>query len=90
VPAPSVGFDIDFGGPRWGSSYNNANFALLARVMLPKLVNPGVNLTDAGYPDRDLTSGTMYKQYVQDEIFEPLGIIGADLDVTDQNPTIGY
>ncbi len=88
--APTVGFDDDYHGPRWGGSYNNANFALLARVVLPKLVNPAVNLTAANYADRDLTSGTMYKQYVQDEIFEPLGVVGADLDVTDPNPTLGY
>ena len=53
-------------------------------------LNPGINLTAANYADRDLTSGTMYKEYVQDEIFEPLGIVGADLDVTDPNPTMGY
>jgi CubicO group peptidase (beta-lactamase class C family) len=90
VAPPTVGFDGDYNGPRWGGSYNNANFAILARVVLPKLVNPGINLTAANYADRDLTSGTMYKQYVQDEIFEPLGIVGADLDVTDPNPTLGY
>jgi CubicO group peptidase (beta-lactamase class C family) len=88
--APTVGFDTDYHGPHWGGSYNNANFALLARVVLPKLINPGINLTAANYADRDLTSGTMYKEYVQDEIFEPLGIAGADLDVTDPNPTMGY
>jgi CubicO group peptidase (beta-lactamase class C family) len=90
VAAPSVGFDADYHGPRWSGSYNNANFALLARVVLPKLVFPGINLTAANYADRDLTSGTIYKQYVRDEVFEPLGIFGADLDVTDPNPTMGY
>ena len=87
--APTVGFDSDYHGPRWGGSYNNANFALLAQVVLPKLINPGINLTAANYADRDLTSGTMYKEYVQDEIFEPLGIVGADLDVDRSEPDDG-
>jgi hypothetical protein len=90
VAPPSVGFDADYHGPRWGGSYNNANFTLLARVVLPKLINPAINLTDANYANRDLTSGTIYKNYVRSEIFEPLGIVGADLDVTDPTPTMGY
>lgn len=90
APGPDDEYDPVYHGPVWDGSYNNANFALLARVVLPKLVNPAINLTAANYPDRDLTSGTIYKHYVQDEIFEPLGIFGADLDVTDPYPTLGY
>lgn len=89
LPAPTVAADGVYDAPRWGSSYNNANFSLLAKVVLPKLLNPGINLTAANYANRDATSGGIYKEYVQDEIFAPLGIV-ADLAPADVNPAKGY
>lgn len=89
LPAPTVAADAVYDTPRWGYSYNNANFSLLAKVVLPKLLNPGINLTAANYANRDATSGGIYKQYVQNEIFAPLGIT-ADLTPTDANPAMGY
>jgi CubicO group peptidase (beta-lactamase class C family) len=89
LPAPTFEADDVYATPRWGSSYNNANFSLLAKVVLPKLLNPGINLTAANYANRDATSGGIYKEYVQDEIFAPLGIV-ADLAPTDVNPAKGY
>lgn len=89
LPAPNVAADGVYDTPRWTPSYNNANFSLLAKVVLPKLLNPGINLTAANYTNRDATSGGIYKEYVQDEIFAPLGIV-ADLAPTDVNPAKGY
>jgi CubicO group peptidase (beta-lactamase class C family) len=90
---PNVAADDVYDGPRWnlGDNYNNANFTLLARVVLPKLLNPALDLTAAAFPGiRDSVSGAVYSSYVQDNIFEPLGINGADLEGDDANPAKGY
>ena len=94
LPAPNVATDDVYDGPRWnlGDNYNNANFTLLARVVLPKLQAPALNLTAPAFPggQRDSLSGVFYRGYVQNEIFEPLGILGADLEGNDANPARGY
>ncbi|MFO0912585.1 MAG: serine hydrolase domain-containing protein [Pirellulales bacterium] len=93
LSAPNVAADDIFDGPRWnlGDNYSNANFTLLARVVLPKLLNPALNLTAASFPGlRDSISGTVYANYINTEIFEPLGITGADLVGNDANPAKGY
>ncbi|HEY1067548.1 MAG TPA: serine hydrolase domain-containing protein, partial [Pirellulales bacterium] len=89
LPAPTVAADAVYATPRWGYSYNNANFSLLAKVVLPKLLNPALNLTAANFVNRDATSGALYKTYVQNEIFAPLGIT-ADLAPSEANPAKGY
>ena len=89
LPAPTVPADDVYDAPRWSSSYNNANFSLLAKVVLPKLLNPALDLTAAAFVNRDLISGTIYKTYVQNEVFAPLGITG-DLAPTQANPAKGY
>jgi len=93
LPMPNVAADATYGTPRWnlGDNYNNANFTLLARVVLPKLVSPALNLSAALFPGlRDSLSGSLYRNYVQDEIFEPLGVLGADLAGNDAFPAKGY
>ena len=93
IMAPNVAADDVYDAPRWnlGDNYNNVNFTLLARVVLPKLINPGLDLTAAAFPGlRDAISGLTYSGYVQNEIFEPLGIAGADLIGNDANPAKGY
>lgn len=93
LTAPNVAADDVYDGPRWnlGDNYNNVNFTLLARVVMPKLLNPALDLTAAAFPGlRDAVSGAMYSSYVQNEIFEPLGIDGADLEGDDANPAKGY
>lgn len=93
LSAPNVATDDVFDGPRWnlGDNYSNANFTLLARVVLPKLLNPALNLTAALFPGlRDSVSGAIYSNYINTEIFEPLGITGADLVGNDANPAKGY
>jgi CubicO group peptidase (beta-lactamase class C family) len=100
LPAPNVAADDVYDSQRWNltpangfpeGNYNNANFTLLARVVLPKLINPALNLSAANYPGtRDAASGAMYTNYVQNEIFEPLGIVGADMIGNDANPARGY
>jgi hypothetical protein len=100
LPAPNVMSDNVYDAPRWNltaangypeGNYNNANFTLLARVVLPKLIYPALNLTAAVYPGaRDAISGALYTAYVQDEIFEPLGVFGADMVGNDANPVKGY
>ncbi len=93
LTAPNVGADDVYDGPRWnlGDNYNNVNFTLLARVVMPKLLNPDLDLTAATFPGiRDSVSGAVYSSYVQNEIFEPLGIDGADLEGDDANPAKGY
>lgn len=89
LPAATVPADGVYATPRWGYSYNNANFSLLAKVVLPKLLNPAINLTAANYANRDATTGAIYKAYVQNEIFAPLGIT-ADLAPSEVNPAKGY
>lgn len=74
----------------WNYSYNNANFTLLARVVLPRLINPGLDLTAATFANRDAVSGAIYKEYVQDEIFTPIGVTGADMTTNVANPAKGY
>ncbi len=93
LPAPNVAADDVYDGPRWnlGDNYNNANFTLLARVVMPKLLNPGLDLTAAAFPGiRDSISGAIYANYVANEIFEPMGIDGANLEGDDANPAKGY
>jgi hypothetical protein len=93
ISAPNVLADDVYDAPRWdlGDNYNNLNFTLLARVALPKLLNPALDLTAASFPGlRDSISGAIYSNYVRDEIFEPLGIDGADLVGNDANPAKGY
>ncbi|MDZ4782073.1 MAG: serine hydrolase [Planctomycetia bacterium] len=96
LTAPNVAADNVFDGPRWdlndaSGNYNNVNFTLLARVVLPKLITPAINLTAAAFPGaRDAVSGLIYSNYVQNEIFEPMGIDGADLSGNDANPAKGY
>ncbi|MCA9236811.1 MAG: beta-lactamase family protein [Planctomycetales bacterium] len=89
LPAPTIAADGVYATPRWNSSYNNANFSLLAKVVLPKLLNPLINLTAANYANRDSTSGVLYRNYVQSNILQPLGI-NADLKPTDGTPAKGY
>lgn len=93
LPNPNVAADDVYDGPRWnlGDNYNNANFTLLARVVMPKLLNPALDLTAASFPGiRDSISGAIYASYVTNEIFEPMGINGADLEGNDANPAKGY
>lgn len=93
LPAPNVPTDTVYGGPRWNlaDNFNTANFTLLARVVLPKLINPSLDLTESAYPgQRDAVSGSLYAKYVREQIFEPLGIVGADLVGNDSNPAKGY
>lgn len=93
LPAPNVAADDVYDAPRWnlGDNYNNANFTLLARVVMPKLLNPALDLTAAAFPGiRDSITGAIYASYVSNEIFEPMGIDGADLVGNDANPAKGY
>ena len=90
LPAPTVAADSVYDTPRWGYSYNNANFSLLARVVLPKLLNPSSNLTAGTLFGPDLISGLIYKSYVKDNIFDPMGITGADMKTNQANPAVGY
>jgi CubicO group peptidase (beta-lactamase class C family) len=95
IAPPNRSANDIFNGPWWDlggsvANYNNANFTLLARVVLPKLINPAVDLTAANYADRDVSSGAMYKQYVQDNIFEPMGIMGADMKTNVAPAALGY
>jgi len=90
LSAPTVAADSVYDTPRWDESYNNANFSLLAKVVLPKLENPSLNLTAGFIFGRDFISGLMYKNYVKDNIFDPMGITGADMITNQANPAIGY
>ncbi|MEM8947446.1 MAG: serine hydrolase domain-containing protein [Planctomycetota bacterium] len=90
LPAPTIASDDIFDTPSWGNSYNNANFSLLAKVVLPKLMSPSLDLTTGFILGRDAFSGFLYKSYVRTNIFEPIGINDADMDTTQVNPAIGY
>ncbi|WP_218932089.1 serine hydrolase domain-containing protein [Adhaeretor mobilis] len=90
LPAPTIAADSVYDTPRWNPSYNNANFSLLAKVVLPKLINPASNLTANTLFGPDLISGIIYKNYVKDNIFDPMGITGADMKTNLANPAVGY
>jgi CubicO group peptidase (beta-lactamase class C family) len=90
LPAPTVAADDVYDAPRWGNSYNNANFSLLAKVVLPKLINASTNLTATVPLGPDLWSGSIYKNYVKTNIFDPMGITGADMIANQANPAVGY
>lgn len=90
LPSPTVAADSVYDTPRWGYSYNNANFSLLAKVVLPKLVSPSLNLTSSFIFGRDWYSGLIYKDYVKDNIFDPIGVTGADMIANQANPAVGY
>lgn len=74
----------------WGYEYNNANYTLLAKVVLPKLAYSFLDLTSANYPNLDEYTGLVYRNYMRAQIFNPLGITDASLAPTDANPTKGY
>ena len=90
LPAATVAADDVFDTPRWAESYNNANFSLLAKVVLPKLVSPTLDLTSSFIFDQDWYSGLIYESHVREEIFEPMGISDAEMETTQTNPAIGY
>ncbi len=90
LPAPPIAADGVYDTPRWGESYNNANFSLLAKVVLPKLVSPSLDLTEGFILGRDFYSGLVYKAHVKENIFDPMGITGADMKTNQVNPGIGY
>lgn len=90
LPAPTVAADDVYDTPRWGYSYNNANFTLLAKVVLPKLVSPSLDLTSGFIFGRDSYSGLVYKNYVKDNIFDPIGVTGADMETNQADPAMGY
>ena len=90
LPVANVAADDVYDTPRWGYSYNNANFSLLAKVVLPKLIYPSLDLTSGFIFGRDSYSGFVYKDYVKDNIFDPMGITGADMETNQANPAVGY
>ncbi len=86
--ATDVVADPDYVTPRWPRRYNNANFTLLSKVVIPKLLDmeqdyTAANLAAAGITDPDAFTGQLYADYVRANVFEPLGILGASMDINE-------
>ncbi len=83
------------GSPAFARSYSNANFSLLAK-MIPYMppddgVREFLDAISLNFPESaDAIFGSLYSQYVQDNILTPSGIVNPTMNVTGENPALGY